>query len=67
MKRWACASRRWDEALDRLDPEQPLAALALELGYSDQAHMNRDFRTLGDTTPTEVLAKRYPSGITLAQ
>ena len=29
----------------------PLAAIALEGGYSDQAHMTRDFRRLGGFTP----------------
>lgn len=30
----------------------PLAILALEAGYADQAHMTREFRELGDMTPS---------------
>lgn len=56
---------RFRAALDGLDTSRQLAELALDLGYTDQAHMNRDFRTLGDTTPTEVLATRYADGLTL--
>jgi methylphosphotriester-DNA--protein-cysteine methyltransferase len=57
---------RFDTALDRLGDATSLSQLALSLGYSDQPHMNRDFRTLGETTPTEVLRARYPEGRTLA-
>jgi AraC-like DNA-binding protein len=57
---------RFRAALDGLRPERPLADLATDLGYADQAHMNRDFRELGATTPSEVLACRYPLGLTLA-
>jgi transcriptional regulator GlxA family with amidase domain len=36
------------EAAHRLeqDPDHDLAALAVELGWYDQAHFNRDFRRL---------------------
>lgn len=57
---------RFRGALDGLRPATPLSSLAFELGYADQAHMHRDFRNFGRTTPLEVLAKRYPSGTTLA-
>lgn len=57
---------RFRAALDRLHPLTPLAELALDLGFTDQSHMNREFRLFGGTTPTEVLASRYPSGLTLA-
>lgn len=58
---------RFRRALDSLQPGSDLSALAHHLGYSDQAHMNRDFRELGRTTPTEILAARYSSGFTLAE
>lgn len=44
--------RRLQETAERLrvDPTLDLATLAVELGYSDQAHLTRDFRsTLGST------------------
>jgi AraC-like DNA-binding protein len=46
---------RLHEVLERLAPGQPVAdwtALALELGWFDQAHFIRDFRALTGTTPT---------------
>lgn len=33
------------------DPETPLATLAYDLGFSDQAHLTREFRALGGLTP----------------
>ena len=57
---------RFRAALDGLERSRSLAELALSLGYADQSHMNRDFRLLGDTTPTEVLKRSYSSGLTIA-
>lgn len=34
-------------------PEEPLAAVALTLGYFDQAHLTRDFRLLTGLSPAE--------------
>ncbi len=49
---------RRQQAADRLvDPTAPnLAQLAAELGYFDQAHMARDFRTTLNRTPSAVAA-----------
>lgn len=33
------------------EPQTPLAALAYDLGFSDQAHLTREFRALGGLTP----------------
>ena len=32
-------------------PQTPLASLAYEMGFADQAHLTREFRTLGGLTP----------------
>ncbi len=58
---------RFRGALDQLAPGRCLAAMALELGFADQAHMNREFRAFTGASPREVLAARYPSGLTMAE
>lgn len=47
------ARRRIDAALSALerDPGVPLAGLATELGFCDQAHFNKVFRRISGTTP----------------
>lgn len=40
----------------------PLAALALDGGYFDQAHMIRDFRDFAGCTPRDYLARLIPQG-----
>lgn len=49
----ACRVARFRAALRRLgaEPRLPLARLALETGYHDQAHFTREFRALAGITP----------------
>lgn len=51
---------RFEELLRRLPTATHGARVAVECGYYDQAHMNRDFREFAGTTPGEYLA-RFPS------
>jgi AraC-like DNA-binding protein len=44
---------RFERAVDRLRGGADLAELALDCGYYDQAHFNRDFRQFAGCTPTE--------------
>ncbi|MCW2913564.1 MAG: transcriptional activator FtrA [Actinomycetia bacterium] len=55
---------RFHRAKAMLEHEAPtsLAEVALACGYYDQAHLNREFRTLAGFTPTEMLAARVPGG-----
>lgn len=41
------------EGLARVLPHRPLAEVAYELGYADQAHMNREFRRWLGATPAQ--------------
>ena len=40
-----------------------LAELALDCGYYDQAHLNRDFRELAGTNPSAYVGSRLPHGL----
>jgi AraC-like DNA-binding protein len=46
----------------RAEPPAALAEVALECGYYDQAHLNRDFRALAGLSPTEFAARLLPEG-----
>jgi transcriptional regulator GlxA family with amidase domain len=51
---------RFRAALERLAaaPAVDLTQLALECGYYDQAHLDRDFRELASMTPSEYRVAR---------
>jgi AraC-like DNA-binding protein len=47
---------RFSAAVDRLraDPELPLADLAAEAGYADQAHLTHETRSLSGLSPGQL-------------
>jgi AraC-like DNA-binding protein len=45
---------RFGRAVDLLRSGTAIARVAAECGFYDQAHMNREFRVLGDTTPGQI-------------
>jgi len=52
---------RFERAAVRLRGGGELGAIALDCGYYDQAHFNRDFREFAGATPTEYRAAARPS------
>jgi AraC-like DNA-binding protein len=59
---------RFDRAVSalRASAGRGLAEVALECGYFDQAHMNREFRALAGTTPARLVAATGASGAVAA-
>ncbi|MFO6451758.1 MULTISPECIES: helix-turn-helix domain-containing protein [unclassified Aeromicrobium] len=57
--KWLIQRRRLHEAAERLrdEPRPDLARVAADLGYADQAHFGRDFRTVTGLTPGEFAAE----------
>ncbi|TMR93366.1 helix-turn-helix domain-containing protein [Nonomuraea basaltis] len=49
---------RFGRALRLLRSGTAIARVATECGFYDQAHMNREFRMLGDTTPGQIHPRR---------
>ncbi|MEU7860347.1 helix-turn-helix domain-containing protein [Nonomuraea sp. NPDC049141] len=45
---------RFQSALRLLQSGRAIAGVAADCGFYDQAHMNREFRVLGDTTPGQI-------------
>ena len=58
--KWVLQRARLHDAVDRIDAgrAQDLAALALELGWFDQAHFTRDFTALVGQSPAAYAARR---------
>nr|WP_231747799.1 AraC family transcriptional regulator [Auraticoccus cholistanensis] len=55
--KWLIQRRRLHDAVERLKAgTTSLADIAAELGYTDQAHFTRDFRTVSGQTPGQFLA-----------
>ncbi len=52
---------RFGRAAHRLRAGATIAQVAAECGFYDQAHMNREFRTLGDTTPGQICPRPRPA------
>ena len=59
--KWLVQRRRLHEAAGRLSSAEPpdLARVAVDLGYADQAHFTRDFRTVTGLTPGEYAAEPH--------
>jgi AraC-like DNA-binding protein len=59
---------RFQQVRDRLyaDPAQDLAALATDLGYSDQAHLSREFKAFSQRTPRQFSAEMQAARALLA-
>ncbi|WP_160010621.1 AraC family transcriptional regulator [Nocardioides sp. AX2bis] len=58
--KWLVQRRRLQEAAERLvaDPPVPLAQVAADLGYADQAHLTRDFHAVTGVTPARYATQR---------
>lgn len=56
--KWVINRYRLHEAVERLAQDRPVdrAQLALDLGYFDQAHFIRDFKSVTGRTPSEYVA-----------
>jgi AraC-like DNA-binding protein len=59
---------RFRRAVERLEREgaRALAEVALDCGYYDQAHFNRDFRAFAGGPPTDYVARLLPGGMGVA-
>ena len=60
---------RFRHALDLIRvPGSSLAEVAVDAGFYDQSHMNREFRELGGLSPGELAAAvRYPRSVNIAE
>lgn len=55
--KWLIQRRRLHEAADRLRSAGTLATIAADLGYADEAHLVRDFRSVTGMTPGRFAAR----------
>ena len=60
--KWVLARYRLHDAAERLgnEPGVPVAAVAADAGYFDQAHFCRDFKALLGVTPAQYAAQCRP-------
>jgi len=68
--KWLIRCFRLQEALARLDTgaDPNLSALALDLGYFDQAHFTRDFKMITGVSPSRYrVAKRGPQRVSTSR
>lgn len=60
--KWALRRYRLHDAMAAIDANQvEFAELAAKLGWFDQAHFSRDFRSLVGKTPSEYARRAHPS------
>lgn len=55
---------RFQRAVEAIRTETPLAQVAADCRYADQAHLTREVRALAGVTPTALLRKPYTEGST---
>jgi AraC-like DNA-binding protein len=58
---------RFEHALRHLEAGPSLADVAVRCGYYDQAHMNRDFRTMAGESPTRLIASRRAEALAIPE
>lgn len=58
---------RLRRTLELLTPRASLASIAAAAGFTDQPHMNAELQRLTHHTPSQIIASRYPAGLTLAE
>jgi AraC-like DNA-binding protein len=57
---------RFERAVDRLRAsDEELGVIAVDCGYYDQAHFNRDVRAFAGVAPGALLAERHAGGFVL--
>ena len=59
--KWLIQRRRLHDAVERLKAgTTSLAEIAADLGYTDQAHFNRDWREFSGMAPSQWIAEELP-------
>jgi len=58
---------RLERAADRLSRGEAASVVAAATGYTDQSHLNREFRALGGCTPAQFRAEQDPEQVSFVQ